>query len=113
MKLIVLSMALLGFSPFARAEDDAFISAQCQTKLLQVTTDALVKEFPDQASKVGYIGQVTFNYGIKGHPRTVFFGTKLNEDSRRCLVQVYTTPEGTDKDGCPNYVFSHFDSNCQ
>jgi len=105
--------ALLFSAPSPALASDDFVSAQCQVKLLKVTTDALLKEFPAEASQADYFGQVTFNYGMKGAPRTVFFGPKLNESSKRCLVQVYTKLGAESKDSCPDYIYSHIDSNCR
>lgn len=112
MKKIILLLAL-SFSPFAYGDDD-YISAKCQAKLLKITTDEFVKEFPQEGKLFDYIGQVTFNYGIKGYPRTVFFGTHKLESNRRCLVQVYTKVSGViEADGCPDYTFAYIDSNCK
>lgn len=112
MKKIILLLALT-FSPFAYADDD-YVSSKCQVKLLKITTDAVINEFPQEGRLFDYIGQVTFNYGIEGYPRTVFFGTKKNEPSRRCLVQVYTKISGKiEADGCPDYTFAYIDSNCK
>lgn len=112
MKLALsLLVALVAIPAHAR---DSFVSARCQAALLKVTTEALDREFISAASQFEYIGEVTLNYGMKGMPRAVFFGTKKGEPERRCLVQVYTKPNGSDPaTGCPNYEFDFIDSNCR
>jgi hypothetical protein len=112
MKYLLLTL-LLSMPAHADFHEEDFGSAQCQAKLLKITTDALVKEFPEQASQAAYFAEVTFNYGMKGTPRTVFFGPKLNESSKRCLVQVYTKLGNGSKDSCPDYIYTHIDSNCR
>ncbi len=112
MRKIFALLLAVSFSPVAHGDD--FVSATCQVKLLKVTTDALTENMPAKARLASYFGQVTFNYGIQGKPRTVFFGPHKEASNKRCLVQVYTTVDGSkDEDGCPRYTYSHIDSNCE
>lgn len=112
MKHLIKSLALISML-FVGGLAFALPNPLCQAKLLKVGADALNAHAPGSLKGVFEFREVSFNYGLEGRPRIVLLGRRMSDSSRVCLVQVYTTVQGNDADGCQNYVFESIDSTCE
>lgn len=110
MKTFFATLLLLTISLTAQALP--IDSPVCQTKLLKVASAALNEKIKEHSWQIGFFYQVSFNYGLPKTPRAVFLGKRIDDNSRVCLLQVYTEKVETGEE-CPDFKFLRVESQCQ